>query len=419
MNNFSTIRKTPEIFFGIILLIITLSIPANALYERQTDRGSIDLRGLIRVFATGNKYPDNKFFYEDETESGLAAIARLIMHAQAGQHLGFELNAYQTLIPNSLVSRHASLGTPLDVERNSAPEWSFSNDRYAHLSIDRLNARWSHDRLDLIIGRQPVNLATTFYFTPNDFFAPFAAQTFYRVYKPGVDAARAEVRLGDLSQLSLISVLGYRRDPSSDTGWKNYPDKDRASYLGRVSTVFRDFEWAILGGVVRDDDVIGGSLQGELFQWLGVRSEGHITYPDNPLMTSRTDLSFGIEHRWESSLNLRLEHFYHSIGAGSVAEYSTTGTASQGDSGYLGRNYIAFGMSYEFTPLMTAQMLAIANLTDHSCLLSFNSVYSLSDESELTVNLGIPHGDEPEGLRIKSEFGLYPWSMNVEVKCYF
>jgi len=407
------------LLFSVVLLLITFSIPAHALYERQTDQGSIDLRGLVRVFGTANKYPDNKFFYEDEIESGVAAIARLIMHAQAGQHLGFELNAYQTLIPNSMVSRQASLGTPLDVERNSSPEGSFSNDRYAHLAIDRLNARWSHDRLDLIIGRQPVNLATTFYFTPNDFFAPFAAQTFYRVYKPGVDAARAEVRLGDLSQLSLIGVLGYRRDPSGDTGWKDYPDSDRASYLGRVSTVFHDFEWAILGGVVRDDDVIGGSLQGELFQWLGVRSEGHITYPDDPQLFSRTDLSFGIEHRWESSLNMRLEHFYHSSGAGSVAEYSTIGTTSQGESGYLGRNYTAFGISYEFTPLMNAQMLAIANLTDHSCLLSFNSVYSLSDEAELTINLGVPLGDKPEGAEIKSEFGLYPWSMNVEVRSYF
>ena len=64
-------------------------------------------------------------------------------------------------------------------------------------------------------------------------------------------------------------------------------------------------------------------------------------------------------------------------------------------------------------------MLAIANLTDHSYLLSLNAVYSLSDEAELAVNLGAPIGKKPEGAEIKSEFGLYPYSFNIEVRFYF
>jgi len=167
------------------------------------------------------------FFYEERSDAGVAGIARLIMQSKAGQHVSFDVNAYQTYIPSSLVSSQAGLGTPLDVERSAALEWSFSDDKYARLAIDWLNARYSYNRLDLIVGRQPINLATTFYFTPNDFFAPFAAQVFYRVYKAGVDAIRAEVRLGDLSQLSLITVLGYKSDPASDTGWSDEPHSDR------------------------------------------------------------------------------------------------------------------------------------------------------------------------------------------------
>jgi hypothetical protein len=237
------------------------------------------------------------------------------------------------------------------------------------------------------------------------------------MYKPGVDAVRAEVRLGNLSQLSLISVLGYKPDSHSDTGWSSDPDGHRASYVGRISTTFRDFEWALLGGVVREADVIGGSLQGELFQWLGVRAEGHVADPDDSQRNS--ELSFGIEHSWENSLDLRLEQFYHGKGAVSVSDYNITSTAAQGESIYLGRNYTALGVGYEFTPLVNAEMLAIANLTDHSYLLSFNAVYSLSDESELAVNLSMPIGKKPEDSEIKSEFGSYPYSVNIEVRCYF
>lgn len=419
MKRDGTTRATIVIVCSVILLLAKLSVPALAFYEWQSDDGSLELRGLVRGFGTAYKNPENDFFYENKSGVGAAAIARLIMQAQSGPHLSFEVNAYQTYIPASLLTSQGSLGTPLDVERSAVLERSFSDDDYVHLAIDRLNVRWSHNRLDLIVGRQPINLATTFYFTPNDFFAPFAAQAFYRVYKPGIDALRAEMRLGNLSQLSLISVLGYEQNSSSDTGWSDDPAGDRTSYVGRVTTVFRDFEWALLGGVVYETDIIGGSLQGELFQWLGIRAEGHFADPDDSQRDSYSELSFGIEHRWDNSLNLRLEQFYHGSGAGSVSDYITTPNAAHGQGLYLGRNYTALGVGYEFTPLLNAEMLAIANLIDHSYLLSFNAVYSLSDEAELVVNLGAPIGKKPEGAEIKSEFGLYPYSFNIEVRFYF
>ena len=405
--------------FSATLLFIAFLYPAHGFYEWENDDRFIDVRGLMRGFGTAFKNPENNFFYEDKSTSGVAALLRLLMQAQAGQHLSFEVNVYQTHIPPSLVSPQSDFGASLDVERSSALEWSFSDDNYVHLAIDRLNFRMSGNHFDLIIGRQPINLATTFYFTPNDFFAPFAAQSFYRVYKPGVDAVRAEVRLGDLSQLSLISVLGYTPDPDSDTGWSDESERDRASYIGRISTVFHDFEWALLGGMVCEAKIIGGSLQGELFQWLGVRTEGHVAAPDDTGRDSYLELSVGVEHRCENSLDLRLEQYYHGSGASSVSDYDTKPAAVQGESTYLGRNYTALGVGYEFTPLVKAEMLAMTNLTDHSYLLSFNATYSLSNEAELAFNLGVPVGKKPEGAEIKSEFGLYPYSVNVEVRWYF
>ena len=403
----------------VTLLIITLSVPAQGFYEWRAGETYLDVRGSVRVFGTAYQNPESRFFYEKKSDRGAAGIARLLIEAHTGQYLRFEVNAYQVYVPSSLISRQGGLGTPLDVERSAALEWSFSEDDYAHLALDRLNARWSYDRLDFIVGRQAVNLATTFYFTPNDFFAPFAAQAFYRVYKPGVDAVRGEVRLGELTQLSLIGVLGYDRDPDSDTGWSDNPEGDRASYVGRVSTVFHDFEWGLLGGVVRGANVIGGSLQGELFQWLGVRGEGNVSDPDDSQHGSVSELSVGVEHRWENSFNLRLEQFYHGSGAGSVSGYGVTPSTLQGESAYLARNYTALGIGYEFTPLLNGEMVAIANLIDHSVLLSFNAIYSLSDEAELAVNLGMPIGKKPEDAEIKSEFGLYPYSLNIEVRGYF
>jgi hypothetical protein len=400
------------------IFIILLSLPAGAFYESQGEKSSIDVRGMIQVYGIAYQKPESILLYRDKDNAGVAGIGRIIIKAQTGGSMSLEANAYQTYIPMDLTSGQSGGVTLPDVERSSAIEWSLSEDRYIHTAVDRLNIRWSRDRLDLIAGRQPVNLATTFYFTPNDFFAPFAAQTFYRVYKPGVDAARAEVRLGNFSQLSLISVLGYKPDEKSDTGWGRSPEGGRTSYLGRISRNFHDFEWALIAGALSDADIIGGSLQGELFKWLGVRAEGHMAYPDDSGQDKHAELAMGIEHHWENSLDVRLEYFYHGIGAGSSSEYASV--ASQSRAGlYMGRHYSALGIGYEFTPLLTGQMALIGNLTDNSLLASFNAVYSLSNESELSFGLAAPFGRKPEGLNIRSEFGMYPRTFNIEWRWYF
>ncbi|HAK60018.1 MAG TPA: hypothetical protein DCO77_06485 [Nitrospiraceae bacterium] len=395
-----------------LIAIISASL-AHAFYEWQEEESHLELRGLVRAFGAVFKNPEEQFFYEKEWEKGLGAFARLIMLAQAGENLGFEFNAYQTYLSSSLVSGLGTTGVAFDVERSGALEWNLINGKYVHLAIDRLSARWSRDRVDITLGRQPVNLATTYYFTPNDFFAPFAAQSFYRVYKPGVDAARAEVRLGDLSQLSLVSVLGYQSgDQDSDTGWSDSPEGYRTSAVARASTVAGDFEWAVIGGTVRESDIIGGSFQGELFGWLGLRAEGHRSESETAAGPRATEAVVGFEHKWESSLNIRLEQFYHGSGANSVSKYSP-GTA------YLARNYTALGVGYEFTPLWIGEFLTLFNWIDHSALLTANAVYSLSDERELSLIAGVPIGKKPDGPIIRSEFGLYPWSLNIEVRSYF
>jgi len=65
------------------------------------------------------------------------------------------------------------------------------------------------------------------------------------------------------------------------------------------------------------------------------------------------------------------------------------------------------------------EALIISNLDDQSQLLSLNTVYSLSDESELVVNANIPFGSKPDNGRLKSEFGVYSKSVSMELRFYF
>ncbi len=313
-------RQTGFISTVILFLLIIVPKQSLAFYEWDHEKNAGDIRGVIRGFGSVLRYPEDAFFYEDKTDAGLAGIARIITQGTWGESFGFEINAYQTYIPADLIGNQTNFGTSLDVERSAVLEQSFSQNEYIHLALDRLNVRASFDRLDFRVGRQAINLATTFYFTPNDFFAPFSAQAFYRVYKPGVDAARAEIRLGPLSQLTMVSVLGYGSDTTSDTGWRDAHHNSRNAHLAQLSTVFRESEWRLLVGQVREENMVGGSIQAEIFDWLGLRIEGHFANPEENKTNNHTELAIGFEHRWKNSFDARIELFYHGNGARTVSD---------------------------------------------------------------------------------------------------
>ncbi len=125
-----------------------------------------------------------------------------------------------------------------------------------------------------------------------------------------------------------------------------------------------------------------------------------------------------MEHRWENSVEARLELFYNGCGTGKVSNYLAV-TSSKCGGGYPADSYGAVGLNYELTPLLLGQALFISNLVDQSRLASLNAAYSLTDESELVFNINLPVGKKPVGSAVKSEFGAYPVSVNLEMRVYF
>ena len=409
-------RPSLNHFAAILTLLLALtSQPAYAFYDWQGENGSLELRGMLQGSLLTLNNPNAPFYYSKQNITGASASGRLMVDATTGESLSFEMHLEQSYLPTDLQTGGSRLTTVRDVERSAYLDWSFDK-RQAHLRIDRLNTQYQSGKLSLKIGRQPVSLASTFYFTPNDFFAPFAAQTFFRSYKSGVDAARADLQLGELSQLSLISVLGYASTPASDNGWCDTHEPSRNSHLIHASSVFGDFELALLGGWVKRDRVLGLDFQGEMFEWLGVRGEGHVRWSDGAGQRRTTEFSLGLEHRWESSLTLRFEQYYHGAGATTTAGYNL---ATLNSSLYLARHYSAAGASYEFTPLLTGDMTSIYNWVDHSGLVALYALYSLSDESELAFSASTSFGKSTPGVAIQREFGLYGDSLSMEYRLYF
>jgi len=397
----------------LLLLLFCRPVPGLGFYEYRGHDTEVELRGYFGVGLGQLTYPADSTLYEVRDDRAWSSDLRLLLDAdRRNLHLSSNIlqSAHSKKPYNSLVRELI----PLDVERSSLLTWEQhdSGRVRSELVADSLRLQVRSRRLDLTVGRQPINLATTFYFAPNDFFAPFAPQTFFRNYKPGVDALRGDLRLAELSQLTFLGVLAYDQDISSSNGWSRKPDWSETAMLARVSGEMSGFGWALLAGTVDNSAISGASFQGEIFNGIGLRAEGHYSAPETAEGSSHYKIAAGLEKLYANNFSWRVELFRNSGGD----------QANGGDLPVVqskNRNYGAIGFGWEFSPLLTGSFITLAAFDDGSQLLSGNLLYSLSDESELSAIISLPFGEKHTPLSAGSEFGNQPRQTLLEYRLYF
>lgn len=406
-----------------LLLVFVLSCPSRteALYSIGTEPDRLDVTGFFGAGGAAARYPGTDILYPERSQTSWYTDLRLIGDARVGDAFGAKVNILQNVQHTPIISFAGNDSFSRDVERSGVLYWQQheSVNSQAAMVLDSAYLKYGNRDNELTVGRQPISTSVTFFFTPNDFFAPFSANTFFRVYKPGVDAVRYERRIAALSQLSMIGVLGYEPEPGRESGWSGTPDWQAGSMLARMTYTAGLAEWGGICGIVREALVTGLSFQGEFFQWLGVRAEGHYADSWGQRSESGLQMTIGLEHRFSARMVMRMEQMYNGFGASDIAEFLAETTFPAATARYAGRHYSAFDINYEITPLLVGEMLYLRNWTDDSSLLSVYGVYSVSDESELAFTASFPGGAEPEQGKIRSEMGSLPVQFLLEFRVYF
>jgi hypothetical protein len=371
-----------------------------------TGSAAAQLGGFASLGGGQATYPTGNDLYTTREDFPWFTSFRFL--AEAGQgawHLTANLLEAAGSRPPLAPALAGQLGKEVERSRLLTWEQHDSTASRAALTTDVLALQYRGSDVDVTLGRQPISLATTFYFAPNDLFAPFAAQSFFRTYRPGVDALRADLRLAALSQVTLLAVLAYTSEPDSANGWSGGPEWSRTALLAGYQREWRGFGWSLLGGTVGDRTLMGGGLQGDLFDWLGVRAEGHYAVAEKSGAGEGGRFTLGIEHRYADNFDWRLEYYYHGYLAGTAF--------------YHDRHYGALGLGYQFTPLLSGGLFGLADLDDGSRLFSANLLYSLSDEAELALTGSIPLGQKPTGIDPGTEFGRQPRQLLLEYRVSF
>jgi hypothetical protein len=405
-------------FHAVILILCIVST------GMMVSAANVSLKGGIRGLGTYSINPDTETLYPDNHDTYFAGVVRLLADINFTPSINLEINTVHDVNRSTAPPVNPAFvtgGRIPSAYRHPDLQWEWEEhqtDDYTVMGVsafDRLNVQFESDQFGLRIGRQPINLTACFYLTPNDFFQPFSAQSFNRIYKPGVDAIRLNYFQGELTEFDLIGAAGY--DGNDHLNW------DESALLLRGLIPIGMFELAASGGKLAGRYVTAVSCQGEIGNF-GIRGEGNISFPDDNDKKDYIQFAVGTDRRFSNTLHLFAEYMFLGNGAGETEDYIDTGLSTGfTDNPYLGRHYLAVSAAYEFHPLVNGGATVISNLADGSLLLAGTLTISLADEADTVIGVQVPMGDEPVDGElfpdIQSEYGIYPASIFAEIRYFF
>jgi hypothetical protein len=416
-------------------LLAATSARAWVISEDPLEGKSLDIGGTVRSFdyLMHGGLLTTPLSPPDENPAGTSLLAlRAKLDWEASEHFRLVIHDELTTTLSSLVLDQAG---PLALGQGKrAPVWlplqadlASSSRVLVHDTVDWLYARWSTGPVQMTFGRQPVTLGRGVLWTPMDLLAPFSPIQIDTEFKPGVDALRSDVRLGDAATVTMLGVLG--RSAGADD-FK--ADAAGSAELAHLELRFGSTRIGAMGGLVRQD-VVGG-LDGFYDLGHGADLHGAVTVTYVPQAERRTwgETAFvravlGSTFELGKKVHATVEAFYNGSGAPDSSGYLTelgSPRFAVGEEYDVGRYYAGATVDWQPHPLVHVGLAALMNLQDPSALLSPQIRYDLAKNTLLVAGAFLPIGAQPTvdpiaGLATPSEFGLYPFVYHVDLKVYF
>jgi hypothetical protein len=282
-------------------------------------------------------------------------------------------------------------------------------------NLDRAFITVRTEFADIYVGRQAIAFGSARVVNPTDVLAPFTYETLDTEDRFGIDAVRVRVPLGLLSELD----LGYV--PGDDFEFAQSAQFIRAKFYLWQSDV------TLLALGFRENLLLGADFA-RAVGGAGIWFEGALVLADalNDRDFGYDDylrLSAGADYSLTSTVYGFAE--YHFNGAGDAQpQISSFGMPdlpyTEGAVYLLGEHYLAPGVIWQITPLITATSQMLWNLSDVSVFLAPSLEYNIRPNIDIGVGLYIGLGDGPRGLAtLRSEFGSYPDIAYTSIRIYF
>jgi hypothetical protein len=275
--------------------------------------------------------------------------------------------------------------------------WNISegNSHLFNASIDRLWLDFTHEKLQVTLGRQRINWSQTFVWNPNDLFNTYSYFDFDYEEKPGSDALR----------------LQYFSSPSSRAEITMKADHDRkvtVAGLYRFNRWSYDFQW--LAGFYRQRDlvvglgwsgqIVKGGFRGEL---TGFRSLENISDSSWVFLAS-----VAYDYTFRNSLFIQFEGFYNSNSTNSlkILVHQFNSSLLDAKNPFLNGVSLFYNIAYPLSPLVSLSFATIYNPSNRIYFLLPTVTWSLLNNLDLSVISQTFHTYDPS-LPDQSQTSLF------------
>lgn len=358
------------------LLLVLAATSAHALVQVEGETAGAELMGSARSFGL---FMDHPFF------EGAVVLDRLRLGSKVwwGEHLALEVagdgvatigrpEGFGTL--GTAVAEGLTLGarTPLrlgDVRRSSE-----RGNTVLSADLDRAALSLRFERFELRVGRQAISHGSGRLFPVTDVFAPFSGVALDTEYKPGIDAARLTVPLGERAEVEAYAVA--HEDGVVD-----------GVHLARARYSFDGLDVSAFAGTHDREPIVALDLQGDL-GGLGWYAEALSQDAEAPSAT------LGGMYHFALGLTVFVEG-HRSVGVNLPEGW-----------------YAGAGATYELSPLVFPALSALVDL-DGSALLSASLRWDAGQEVAVDVGALRGFGDDT------ATFGASPDIYFASVRLYF
>ncbi len=433
------LRSLCSLAITIAFILLTFSAPLFAEFS---------INGYWKNFFTVIDMPNDSIF-PDDLQKPIGAVnntLRLKLFYEPADwvsfHAAYDISPQFRGPAYSLMDELSVGGVGLDTyrvadfESKIYPESDESSQSLAVFhNLDRLLVSVYLPFADIDIGRQPIAWGTAHVVNPTDIIVPFSYTDLDKEERPGVDAVRIRVPLGVMSELDMGLLPGKDFDTDGDVvlfgRGKFYVMETN------ISVTAMGIQGDMLAGVDFARAIGGAGVWAEF----AIYDVGDIILECecNPLPESSDytisewyqRLSFGADYSFNEKTYGFIEYHYNGAGECNPSDYYRNyHKVAYKDAGVylMGRNYIAPGMVYQITPLMSGSMTGLVNLSDGSAILTPNIEYNLRQDIYISAgaNIGFGKGgfesnDDIAGYPPtgQSEFGAYPDIYYTSFRIYF
>ena len=284
-------------------------------------------------------------------------------------------------------------------------------------NLDRAFLQYSADFADISIGRDAIAWGSARIVNPTDVVAPFTYDQLDTEDRVGVDAIRVRIPIGAMGEFDTGYIFG-----------EDFDYEKSAFFLrSQLNVLETDFSFLLVGfqkHLLAGLDIargVGGAGFWLETAFVFVEPFGQDTDKASNYLRASTGLDYSFGENTYGFIE------YHFNGAGAKTPENYLGNLdqpayTQGGVYLMGTHYLAQGLSYQVTPLISFGGQMLFNLSDSSVWIGPQLEYNIAEDIYISAGGLISVGErleDSETLEFRSEFGSYPNVVFTSFRVYF